>query len=85
MAAWASRWVLLARISNAITFNGWTALRVSDIQAITIIPAEDCFKVNALKVRGTWPTVCPESVDLSDVSALLASVSHGISNAVGLP
>jgi hypothetical protein len=77
VVAQSERWVLLARLSDRITLDGWTAVRVRDVQSVALDPAGDCFEIKALKARGQWPPNAPESVDITTVSAILRSVSAG--------
>lgn len=68
-------WVLLAVLSDRITLDGWTAVRLKDVQAVTIYPEKDCFEIKALQARQMWPPVAPEPLDLTAVTELLRSAS----------
>ena len=50
-------WVVLQRLSDRITFDGWISVRVQDIQAVAIYPTQDNFEIAALRARGLWPPV----------------------------
>ncbi|MFC8732859.1 hypothetical protein ACFT5B_10400 [Luteimicrobium sp. NPDC057192] len=55
------RWVALAKLDSRVSFDGWTLLRLKDIQAVTLEPDPDCFTVKALRARSEWP---PPSADV---------------------
>jgi hypothetical protein len=67
------RWFLLATLSDRITLDGWSALRVKDVQAVTVYPEEDCFEVKALQARGQWPPSTAEALDMAELPDLLRS------------
>jgi hypothetical protein len=75
VVATSRRWVLLATLSDRITLDGWTALRVKDVQAVTVDPEEDCFEVRALQARGQWPPRPADGLDLSALPDLLRSAA----------
>ena len=68
------KWVVVQRLTDRITFDGWYVIRLKDIQAVSLDPDPDCFEVTALKVRALWPPTAP-GVDLDDVVGLLTSAS----------
>jgi hypothetical protein len=68
-------WVLLARVSEGLEPDGWTAARVKDIRTVLVRPGSASLTGRALKARGQWPLTAPRRpVDLSNVPALLTSV-----------
>lgn len=75
VVATSPRWFVLAVLSDQIAFNGWTALRIKDVQAVTVYPEEDCFEIRALKARVQWPPSAPAGIDLSTAPDVLRSAS----------
>jgi hypothetical protein len=67
-------WVLLARVSDGLEPDGWTAVRVKDLRGLRVRPGAAGLTGRALKARGQWPPVAPRRVDLSEVAALVRSV-----------
>jgi hypothetical protein len=67
------KWVALSKL-DGVRLDGWSLLRLKDIQAVGIDPDPDCFEVRALKVRGQWPPTAPE-LKLDDVVGVIASAS----------
>jgi hypothetical protein len=70
-----SKWVALQRLSDRIEFDGWTLLRLKDIQAVSLDPDEECFEVKALKARGQWPP-SPAALALDQPENMLASAGR---------
>jgi len=69
-------WVLLQLLSGRITFDGWVALRMEDVQAVTIYPTEDCFEIAAVKARGLWPPTSPTTATPRDIGEVLAQAKQ---------
>jgi len=76
VVARSERWVLLARVSDGIHLDGWTALRIKDIQSVGINPDPACFEVKALQARGEWPPVAVATVELTDIATVVTTAAH---------
>jgi len=66
-------------VSDGIYLDGWTALRIKDIQSVGIDPDPDCFEVKALRARGEWPPVAPMTVELDNVAAVGTTAAQSAS------
>jgi hypothetical protein len=62
-----ARWVLLQRLSDQITFDGWQLVRCKDVQAVSVEPDDGSFQVRALRARGLWPPGAPALDPARDV------------------
>lgn len=69
-------WLILHRLSDRLTFDGWISVRVQDIQAVTIYPTEDCFEIAALSARGLWPPTSPAPTPKNVVELLTEAKAH---------
>ncbi|MBD8058082.1 hypothetical protein IC607_03765 [Cellulomonas sp. JH27-2] len=70
-----THWVVLQRLSDRVTFDGWTLLRLKDVQAVSIEVDADAFEIKALKARGQWPPVSPD-LDADDVADAIRSAAR---------
>lgn len=66
------RWVVLAQLSDRIALDGWSLLRLKDIQAVKVNPDSDSFPAQVLRRRSQWPPVSPP-VDLDDTVAVITT------------
>ena len=62
---------MLARLSDRVVLDGWTALRRADIQSVTRYPVEDNFEIKALEARGQWPPEPPDQLRLGTTEDVL--------------
>ncbi|WP_068201991.1 hypothetical protein [Isoptericola dokdonensis] len=67
-----ARWVALAEVDGSVRFDGWTLLRLEDIQAVTVDPDPDSFTVKALRARSEWPPPSTD-VELDDFRSAVAT------------
>lgn len=72
-----ARWVALAKLDSRVSFDGWTLLRLKDIQAVTVEPDPDSFTVKALQARSEWPppSAAVELDDLHDAATTASAVA----------
>lgn len=71
------RWVVLAKLSGRADIDGWTFVRVKDVQSVTIEPDPECFDVRAVKARGQWSPPEIPGADLDDLRGVIASAQSG--------
>jgi len=69
-----SSWVVMSKFTDEVHLDGWTLLRLKDIQAVSIEPDPDCFEVKALRARSEWPPPVAD-VALDDVAEALRSAA----------
>ncbi|UDY23781.1 hypothetical protein [Nocardioides sp. Kera G14] len=64
------QWVALADVADWVRSDGWSLVRLKDVQAVKIYPDPETFTIRALKLRGEWP---PQqvAVDLDDTARLI--------------
>lgn len=70
-----SDWVALAKFTDSVHIDGWSLLRLEDIQAVSIDPDPDCFEAKALRARSEWPPPMADVV-LDDVAEVVRSASE---------
>lgn len=71
------RWVVLANLTGRADIDGWTFVRIKDIQSVGIEPDSDCFDIRALKARGQWPPPSLPVLHLDDLSGVISSAESG--------
>ena len=71
------RWVVLAKLSDRADIDGWTLVRIKDVQSVGIDPDPDCFHIRALKARGQWPPRSTPVIDLDDLAGVISSAESG--------
>lgn len=64
-------WVLLALQSEAGQLDGWTAVRIDDVQRVKLHRSADRVEVRSLQLHGQWPLPSPPSLDLDVTAALV--------------
>ncbi len=66
----------LADLSDEMHLDGWTFIRLKDIQAVDLDPDVECFPTRAVRLRGQWPPTnpCPDVAVLDDVVSLVTTV-----------
>ncbi|MFC8597789.1 hypothetical protein [Isoptericola sp. NPDC057191] len=69
-----ARWVALAQLDDRVSLDGWTLLRLKDIQAVTVEPDHDSFTIKALRARAEWPPQVPD-VALDDLRGAATSAA----------
>lgn len=74
-------WVTVAGVDN-LRLDGWHALRIKDVQAVSIDPDDACVEIRVLRARSQWPPVDP-GVDLTDARQVLRSAT-GLARIVGI-
>jgi hypothetical protein len=67
-------WVALAIVDDRLRPDGWSLLRLADIQSVAIEPDSDCLEVRALKANGEWPPATPE-LDVASTSSIIDSLA----------
>ncbi len=69
-------WVLLAPLEGGILLDGYTALRLADVESIKRDKDGEDFVRRALDLAGHWPPRAPEGVMLDDDPSLVASAAR---------
>jgi hypothetical protein len=67
------KWALMAQSSDGGFFNGYVALRLSDVKWIN---RDTTFETAFAKTQPEWPPVCPFEVDLNSTSRVLEGLGH---------
>lgn len=72
-------WALFATQTQQVTPDGWTLVRLKDIQAIVLEPIDGSFTTDALRARGQWPPTNPAAeLGLDDAhTAVLTAAAAG--------
>ena len=77
VCAVSEQWVMLANVSNEVTLDGYSALRLDRV--VNFEDTDDyryaAFHVEALRLRGQLPLPLPPPVDLTSTESLIASAS----------
>jgi hypothetical protein len=68
-----AKWTVLAVLDDRIAVDGWSALRIREIQSVTIEPDVGCLETMVLRRRGEFPPSSPD-IDLADSTAVLRSI-----------
>jgi hypothetical protein len=67
-------WVALATVDDRLRSDGWSLLRLADIQSVALEPDPECLGVRGLKANGEWPFATPE-LDIASTSSIIDSVA----------
>ncbi|RNL65783.1 hypothetical protein EFK50_01700 [Nocardioides marmoriginsengisoli] len=70
------KWVLVATHIGGAQPDGWTLLRIRDIQAVQLHVASEHLEEKALKLKGLWPPASPEAeISLGDTASAITDAA----------
>lgn len=69
-------WVLLAALEGGIELDGYTAVRLADVESIKRDKEGEDFARRALELARQWPPLAPAGIVLEDDPSLVASAAR---------